>query len=213
MKPPRLTLSGLLLAVLASSVALEAQTTANDYNTLGSHERQKGNIDAAIADFTKAVELQPDYAVAYNNRGGAERAKGDLGAAVADYTKAIQLKPDFAGAYNNRGGAKRAQGDFDGAIADYSKAIELNPGFAGAYNNRGGAKLGKRDLDGAIADYSKAVDLDPKHIVGATNLAAVRKLQARFASDTATARDEAVFARQAREIDDLLAHEDSLRRR
>jgi tetratricopeptide (TPR) repeat protein len=79
-----------------------------------------------IADYSKAIELKPDWAAAYYyNRGIAENAKGDLDGAIADYSKAIALKPDDADAYSNRGVAKRAKGDLDGANADYSKASEL----------------------------------------------------------------------------------------
>ena len=127
MKLPRLTHSGLLLAMLVSASALQAQTTAVEFNRLGSADRQHGNIDLAIADFTKAIELDPQYAVAYSNRGNAKRLKGDLDGSLADFDKAIELKPDFAGAYNNRGLTKRFKGDYDGAVADFTKAIELDP--------------------------------------------------------------------------------------
>jgi len=128
MQPPRKSRCGLLLVVLASAVALGAQTIANDYNTLGARDRQKGDfVDKAIADFTKAIELDPQSAAAYNSRGALKRVKGDLKGAIADIAKAIALKPDFAGAYNNRGLAKRIDGDLDGAIADFTRAIALDP--------------------------------------------------------------------------------------
>jgi tetratricopeptide (TPR) repeat protein len=127
MKLPRLTRSGLILALLASSIALQAQTTAVEFNRLGAADRRNGRFDMAIGDFTKAIELDPHYAVAYSNRGGAKRAKGDLDGAIADFNQAIALKPDFASAYNNRGGAKLAKRDLDGAMTDFTKAIELDP--------------------------------------------------------------------------------------
>lgn len=127
MKLPRLTRSGLLLAVLVSAVALKAQSTATDFNTRGSHAFQQHDLDGAIANFSKAIEADPQYAVAYSNRGNAKRAKGDLDGSLADFDKAIELKPDFASAYNNRGLTKRFKGDFDGSVADFTKAIELDP--------------------------------------------------------------------------------------
>ncbi|MBV8846400.1 MAG: tetratricopeptide repeat protein [Bryobacterales bacterium] len=56
----------------------------------------RGDPDGAIADFTRAIELRPDYAEAYYFRGLAKRAKGDKDGAVADFMKAIGLKPDYA---------------------------------------------------------------------------------------------------------------------
>ena len=63
----------------------------------------KGDVESAIRDFTKAIELKPDDAEAHYNRGLAYDGKGDVESAIGDYTKATELKPDFAEAYNNRG--------------------------------------------------------------------------------------------------------------
>ena len=136
--------------------AIELKPDAEAYYNRGIAKRAKGDLDGAIADYTKAIELKPDYAVAYSNRGAAKQAKGDLDGAIADFTKAIELKPDYPHAYVNRGIAKRAKGDSDGAIADCTKAIELKPDYAEAYSNRGGAKRAKGDLDGAIADLHQS---------------------------------------------------------
>src|SRR5436305_1148236 len=135
---------------------------ANAYNKRGIAKGVKGDIDGAIADFTRAIELDPKYGTAYNNRGLAKKNKGDLDGAVADCTRAIEVDPKDAGGYGNRGIAKQAQGDLSGAIADYTRAIELDPKYALAYYNRGVAKWGKGDVDGAIADYTRAIELDPK---------------------------------------------------
>ena len=137
---------------------------ANGYNDRGIAKGVKGDIDGAIADFTRAIELYPKYGTAYNNRGLAKKNKGDLDGAIADCTRAIELDPKDAGAYSNRGIAKQTQGDLNGAIADYTRAIELDPKDAGAYSNRGNAKEVKGDVEGAIADCTRAIKLDPKYV-------------------------------------------------
>ncbi len=137
---------------------------ANAYNKRGIAKGVKGDIDGAIADFTRAIELYPKYGTAYNNRGLAKKNKGDLDGAIADCTRAIELDPKDAGAYSNRGIAKQAQGDLNGAIADYTRAIELDPKYAKAYTNRGIAKEVKGDMEGAIADCTRAIELDPKYV-------------------------------------------------
>ncbi len=135
--------------------------TAVDYLNRGNAKHEKGDLDGAIADFTKAIELDPGYAWAYGRRGNAKQAKGDFDGAIGDYTKAIELKPDYADAYGCRGQTKEFKGDLDGAIADCTKAIELRPNYAEAYGARGNAKADKGDLDGAIADYTKTIALKP----------------------------------------------------
>ena len=50
-----------------------------------------GQYQTAIADYTKAIQLDPDYALAYNNRGVAYRNLGQYASADADETKACSL--------------------------------------------------------------------------------------------------------------------------
>jgi tetratricopeptide (TPR) repeat protein len=151
-------------AVAVMSLCLAAPAlgeTADDYNTSGVAKFSKDDYDGAIADYTEAIRLKPDFAEAYNNRGNAKGEKGDYDGAIADYNQAIQLKPDYAHAYNGRGAAKNDKGDHDGAIADYNQAIQLKPDYMEAYYNRGNAKNEKGDYDGAIADYNQAIQLKP----------------------------------------------------
>ena len=70
----------------------------------------RGNIyaltqkwDLALANYDKAIALNPNDYQAYNNRGSVynEQEKWDL--ALADYTQAIKLNPNDADAYINRG--------------------------------------------------------------------------------------------------------------
>ena len=136
------------------------QKLAIAYGRRGNVYHDKGEYDRAIADYTKALEINPRDAVAYNNRGIAYRAKGDNESAIADYSKAIEMNPRDAVAYNNRGIAYRAQSDNDRAIADHAKAIAIDPELVSAYNNRGIAYRIKGDNDSAIADHAKAIEID-----------------------------------------------------
>ena len=121
----------------------------------------KGDLDKAIQNYDKAIELKPDFFGAYNSRGIAYSRKGDFDTAIKDFTTAIELKPDFAGAYNNRGIAYVKKRDFDKAIQNYDKAIELKPRLAEAYCGRGVAYGEKRDFDKAIQDLTTAIELKP----------------------------------------------------
>ncbi len=138
----------------------------------------KGDYDRALQDSTKAIQRNPDDAIAYNNRGGAYYLKEEYESAIVDFTKAIQLKPDYAEAYNNRGVAYHLKEEYESAIADYTQAIQFKPDYAVAYNNRGRAYGGKGEVDGltlrlesptskravirAIKDYNPAIGLNPE---------------------------------------------------
>ena len=66
------------------------------YNNRGFVRLRLGEYLEAIADFTQAISLNPDYAKAYNNRGNAHSNLGAYQEAIADYTQAIPLTPDYA---------------------------------------------------------------------------------------------------------------------
>jgi Tfp pilus assembly protein PilF len=136
--------------------------SAADFYYRGNTYFNNGDPGRAIADYNKAIELNPKFAGSYYNRGNAWHTKGDQDRAIADLSKAIELNPKFAGSYYIRGLAWHTKGDQDRAIADLSKAIDLNPKSAGSYYNRGHAWRAKGDQDRAIADYSKAIELNPK---------------------------------------------------
>jgi len=85
----------------------------------------------AIQDFSKAIELSPNYTDAYISRGNAKADFKDYRGAIQDYTKAIELNPNIANAYYHRGLAKILSGQKDDGCLDLSKAGEL--GHAEAY--------------------------------------------------------------------------------
>jgi len=97
----------------------------------------KGDYDKAIADYTKAIEIDPKYADVYYDRGDVWYDKGDYDKAIADYTKAIEINPKLIPAYKHLGDAWREKGYYDKAIASYTKAIEIdpNPKYAAAYDS------------------------------------------------------------------------------
>lgn len=151
----------LLTAMLSALAAPAFCQTAHDYVDSGLDKWAEKDYDGAIADYTKAIALQPDDEEAYMRRGQAKQSKNDWDGAIADDTKAIALKPDDEYVYSIRGDAERAKGDLDSAVADYSKVIELKPDMPAAYYNRATLKRDKGDYDGAIADFSKAIELYP----------------------------------------------------
>ncbi len=98
---------------------------ARAYFGRGYSYSEQGDLDKAIADYTKAVELSPQYAAAYNNRGVCYGKQGDTGQALANYTKAIEINPKDALYYKNRGKIYQKLGHAAEAEADFAKANEL----------------------------------------------------------------------------------------
>jgi len=89
----------------------------------------KVRLAAAKADFSKAIELNPWYAMAYEFRGLADEGTGDLDQAITDYMQLAVLQPKslyrLADAYCNRGSFHLKDKKYDFAIADFEKSIEI----------------------------------------------------------------------------------------
>ena len=67
---------------------------------------RKGNYDYAIADYTQAIQLNPELAESYYNRRLVYRQKGEWDKSIADSTEAIRINPDDAIAYSTASGQK-----------------------------------------------------------------------------------------------------------
>jgi len=123
----------------------------------GNLKLRNRNYDEAIADFSRAISLEPSNSGYYLIRANAKERKRDYAGAIADYTRAIEFaREDKAVLYVIRAEAREQTGDLDGAIADYTRAIEFDPTFNGNYNLRGLAKQKKGDTKGAAADFARA---------------------------------------------------------
>ena len=126
--------------------------------------RNIGEIDRAIADLYRAVELRPIFPEALSARAGLRSAKGDLTRALQDYDLAIRQQPTFEDAIHNRGTVRAALKDYDRAIADYDLAIKLAPRDPFPYSSRGNAWFNKGEVQRALQDYTRALVLKPDHL-------------------------------------------------
>jgi tetratricopeptide (TPR) repeat protein len=134
----------------------DAKATAEDYN-------------GAIADFTKAITLDPNYDQAYWNRADAKMNLNDYKGALPDLNKAISLDSYYY-AYYLRGITKMDLEDYNGAITDLTKSLELykvddsnkdDIEFkAKIIGTRGHLRENLEDYKGAIDDLNTAIELD-----------------------------------------------------
>ncbi|XP_065021677.1 tetratricopeptide repeat domain-containing protein PYG7, chloroplastic-like isoform X2 [Musa acuminata AAA Group] len=72
----------------------EDQDLAQVYNALGVSYIRDDKLDKGIAQFEKAVKLQPGYATAWNNLGDAYEKKKDLRAALKAFEEVLLLDPN-----------------------------------------------------------------------------------------------------------------------
>jgi tetratricopeptide (TPR) repeat protein len=151
--------------------------TAEEYYNHGNANKKQGNLTQAIADYTKAIEIDSKHAKAYNNRGNIYGKQGNLTQAITDYTKAVEIDSKYKDAYYNRGNNYGKQGNFTQAIVDYTKAVEIDSKYAAAYINRGIAYQTQGNLQQAIADFNKAIEIKPKDTAAYVNRGNVYQIQ------------------------------------
>ena len=114
------------LIICVSLLILGCVNPVLEHLEQGGTYADKEQWDEAIIEYSKAIELDPEFAPSYYCRGLAYHGKGDLDRAIADFDKAINLNPEFALAYFCRGFAYVIKGEVTKAVSDYEKVIELS---------------------------------------------------------------------------------------
>jgi tetratricopeptide (TPR) repeat protein len=153
------------IGVWSSSVELwnyvikKEPETALAYNNRGQAFLEKGELDNALADFSKVIALNQSYDTAYNNRGIVLSKTGHPDKAMEDFDKAIALNPLYDEAYNHRGIAFGEMGQLDKAMEDFNKTIALNPYHSRAYFNRGYVYFKRGNVESAAQNFQKACAL------------------------------------------------------
>lgn len=161
---PKVSISG--CTALIQSPQQSTDILAIAYFGRGNAYNETGQYDLAIADYSQAIQLNPNYVEAFDNRGQTYYDKAQYDLAIADYNQAIRIKPDFADAYTNRGVAYVGEGQLDLAIADYNTAIRLQPNNATELEDRGLAYSSKGQFNLTMADFNAAISLEPNDAQG-----------------------------------------------
>ncbi|NMF66565.1 hypothetical protein DP113_22855 [Brasilonema octagenarum UFV-E1] len=156
---------GVDVGVSAPNTQVATKPIAADFYIQGLNKYSKGDLKAAINDYTEAIRLNPNYAYAYGDRGLARFDSGDKQGAIDDLNQALRIDRNLAPAYNARGFVRYKLGDKQGSISDFNSALRINPNFALAYVNRGNARDDLGDPQGAIADYNIALRINPNFAV------------------------------------------------
>ncbi|MBN1317983.1 MAG: tetratricopeptide repeat protein [Anaerolineales bacterium] len=121
--------------------------------------RRLGNIQNALSDYTRAIELDPEYTWALINRGIVYEGLEDYKKAFDDYDAALALG-DIPRAYLGRGNVYQAWERYDEAVSDYQKAINYIPNYGDAYAHLVGAYVGQGEYQKALDAAAKALEYD-----------------------------------------------------
>ena len=123
-----------------------------------------GDWDQAIAGFTEALQVDPEFTPALAYRARTWERKGEWEKAIDDYSAAIARLPDNQEMSIERRNVWARHGKWDRVIEDYSAVIEERPNDRYAWNNRAWVLATCPDTrfrDGAraVADATRACEL------------------------------------------------------
>ena len=138
---------------------------------LGNVLRNRGELNEAIAQFRRSIEIDPAYKFARYNLGAALLEKGDVPEAISQLRAVLKLDPNHTKAYYSLATALAQIGRSDEAIICYNRALRLQPEFLDAHTNLANLLLERNDHAGAMMHYRKAVELDPNSPMTHYNLA------------------------------------------
>ena len=157
-----LVLAILLLAVRGVLPSLRAQGTnaatapvATDAPTAlaqGEEAVRERHIPEAVADFSEAIKLRPDWEEAYMRRAAAKERQNNIYGAMQDFSHAVALNPQDASAYERRGRMREISSDFSKAQEDFGEALQLQPSRSDLYFRRGVTRMILGQWDGALSD-------------------------------------------------------------
>jgi len=127
----------------------------------GNAENALGRWHPALAEYDRAIALDPQFAYAHCNRGAVLERLGRWDDALASYDRAVALAPDDVLTHYNRGSVLKQLRRFDEALTSYDRAIALKADYPDAHVNRGNVLQELARFDEAIASYDQAIRHHP----------------------------------------------------
>jgi serine/threonine protein kinase/Flp pilus assembly protein TadD len=132
--------------------------------------QQQNKHQEAIALFTKATEIDPNYALAYCGLADCysliylywDSDEVNLQRAENAGRKAVEINPELAEAHASLGFAVSLKKDFNEAVKEFEKSINLNPQSFEAYYYYGRMCFARGDFEKTASLFEKAIKVRPE---------------------------------------------------
>ena len=132
---------------------------AKDFFSRGMKKSEEKQYKNAINEYSKAIELEPNFVDAYLKRCEMRYKLGDNQGVLDDCYRVIQIEPSVSKAYYYQGRARFSLGYVEASIDSYSEAIRQNQSYAYAYYYRGIAYHDLKNSPLALEDWQTAAEL------------------------------------------------------
>ena len=123
---------------------------------------RKGDYPAALQEWRKAVDLDPEDGKARYHLAFALDKVGQSDEAIVQYQKAVEYDPNNAAAYSSLAVDLTREGKLEAGIDAYEKSLEIEPKNALAESNLAAALIEAGRTDEAVGHIQKALALDPE---------------------------------------------------
>ncbi len=154
--------------VVSRNVQAESETIADE----GQRLLRSGNLDAALAEFERAIAINPELTVAYLGAGDIHRRSGDYTRAEESYREAARLEPNSFRAQYSHGLSLQLLQRVSEAIRAYLRALAIDPDHFAANLNLAIAYLSIGEPGQGVAFAERAVGIRPDDGPARVNLAA-----------------------------------------
>ncbi len=131
---------------------------------------KKGEYDAAIVEWKKALAMQSNDARAHYGLGQTFLRAGRIDDAMVQFRESLRLDPHYAEAHNGLGAALGQTGHAAESKQQFYLALDERPGYAEAHNNLGSALLAEHNLSEAVLEFDSALEADPDFAEAHNNL-------------------------------------------
>lgn len=132
---------------------------------------EKGQAEAAVTEWRRALQLEPKDAKAHNNLGGALLRLGRTAEAVKHFREALAADPELVNARNNLGLVLLQAGRATEAGEQFRLALEADPDSVEAHVNLGGVHLMQGRPAEAVVELREALRVEPGRAAVLSNLA------------------------------------------
>jgi tetratricopeptide (TPR) repeat protein len=143
--------------IAIDSQFLKTKELSTAHNNRGIAWSDKGNAERALADYNRALAIDPGNLRAQVNRGHLLLKQDKFDRALADYEAVIQRDRKFVQAYVGRAAVWMQKEDFRRAVADYETVLRLDPNNEKVKELLAGAK-GLAELDNFADELDKEAD-------------------------------------------------------
>lgn len=147
----------LVSLVLCLTCSCNSSRAERHYNR-GVRSLQKGRTAKAVAEFSKAIQFNPQYGEAFSRLAAIYESEGLLEQARDVYQDLLRVDPNSNEAECKLAGVYSRLGQWQDAIASFKRAIAKNPGCAEAYYGLAGIYNHQGLTRQAVQAYEKAVE-------------------------------------------------------